>query len=422
MAKPPSNKEPKAKRQAGMAFILVTLFIDILGISLVIPVLPTLVQEFVGQDTSLAARYVGVIGGSYALMQFLCAPIMGALSDRFGRRPVLLAAMFGLGIDYIIQGFAPSIVWLFVGRILAGMMGASFSTANAYIADVSTPENRARNFGLVGVMFGLGFSIGPFIGGTLGAYYLRLPFFFSAGLALANWLYGYFILPESLPPKERSDVSLAKMNPFGTLERLRAYPIISGLAAAFVCISLAQRGLESVWVLFTEYRFHWSPLMVGASLGVVGVTAMIVQGGLVRPIIRLVGERRTVIIGLAISAITFLGYGLANQGWMVFCWIAFGALGGVAGPAIQSLVAGSVPPSEQGKIQGAITSLMSLTNIIAPLVFTTGLFSYFTSEKAPIKLPGIPFLIGSLLLVVALVIALRVFQRIPESDTEGKAE
>jgi DHA1 family tetracycline resistance protein-like MFS transporter len=409
-------KAPKGnRRQAGMVFILITLFIDILGIGIVIPVLPELVKEFVGNDTSHAGIYVGVIGASYALMQFLFAPVMGALSDRFGRRPVLLAALFGLGVDYLIQGFAPSIAWLFVGRILAGVMGASFTTANAYIADVSTPENRARNFGLVGVMFGLGFTLGPTLGGLLGAYYLRMPFFVSAGLALTNWLYGYFILPESLPIDQRSDISLAKMNPLGTLERLRAYPIISGLAAAFVCISLAQRGLESVWVLFTGFRFGWDRQTIGLTLGLVGLTAAIVQGGLVRPCIRRFGERRTVIFGLSVSAITFLGYGLASEGWMLLGWIVFGALGGVAGPAIQSIVAGSVPPSEQGKIQGAIASLISLTNITAPLVFTTFLFSYFTSKHAPIQLPGIPFLIGSVLLVTALLIVIRVFKLIPES-------
>ncbi len=406
-------ESPRAKRPAAMTFILLTLFIDILGIGIVIPVLPELIKHFVGGDTALAGWYVGIIGASYSLMQFLCAPILGALSDRFGRRPVILAALFGLGIDFLIQGFAPSITWLFVGRLIAGVLGASFSTANAYIADVSTPATRARNFGLVGVMFGLGFICGPALGGLLGSIHLRLPFFASAALALINWLYGYFILPESLPLEQRSSFTWAKAHPFGTLNRLRSYPIVAGLAWAFVCMSLAQRGLENVWVLYTGFRYDWNEQTNGLVLGLVGLSAAVVQGMLVRPIIRRIGERPAVTSGLAVSALAFLSYGLATQGWMVPCIIVVGSLGGITGPAIQSIVAGSVQPSEQGKIQGALTSLMSLTNIVAPLFFTAGLFSYFTSERAVFALPGAPFLVGSVLLVLALVIAHRVFQRIP---------
>ena len=401
------------KRRAAIAFILVTLFIDILGIGIIIPVLPELIKEFAGGSTTLAGWYVGVIGASYSLMLFLFAPVMGALSDRLGRRPVLLASLFGLGIDFLIQGFAPSIGWLFIGRIFAGMMGASFSTANAYVADVSTPENRARNFGLIGVMFGLGFIFGPALGGLLGGLHLRLPFFVAAALSLVNWLYGFFILPESLPPESRSNLTFAKINPLGTMGRLRAYPIVFGLAAAFVCMSLAQRGLENVWVLFTGYRFGWNEMTNGLTLGLVGFMAALVQGLLVRPTISRLGERRTVIVGLAISTLAFLGYGLAYQGWMVLCVIVFGAFGGVTGPAIQSIVAGAVEPSEQGKIQGALTSLMSLTNIVAPLFFTAGLFSYFTSDRAVFELPGAPLLVGSLLQFAALLIVYRAFTRHP---------
>lgn len=401
------------KRPAALTFILLTLFIDILGIGIIIPVLPELIKQFVGGDTAMAGWYVGIIGASYSLMQFLCAPILGALSDRFGRRPVILAALFGLGVDFLIQGFAPSIAWLFVGRLFAGILGASFSTANAYIADVSTPETRARNFGLVGVMFGLGFICGPAFGGLLGGIHLRLPFFVSAGLALINWTYGYFVLPESLPLEQRSSFAWSKANPFGTLKRLRNYPLVAGLATTFVCMSLAQRGLENVWVLYTGFRYQWNEQTNGLVLGLVGLSAALVQGVLVRPIIRRLGERGTVTFGLAISALAFLGYGLAPQGWMVPCIIVFGSLGGVTGPAVQSIVAGSVNPSEQGKIQGALTSLMSLTNIVAPLFFTAGLFSYFTSDHAVFELPGAPFLVGSVLLVGALAIARRVFNRIP---------
>lgn len=397
-----------------MAFILITLFIDVMGIGIIIPVLPALIKQFVGGSTDVASWYLGVISASYALMQFLCAPVMGALSDHFGRRPVLLASLFGLAIDFLIQGFSPTIGWLFVGRLIAGVMGASFTTAHAYIADVSTPENRAQNFGLAGVMFGLGFIFGPVFGGLLGGVHLRLPFFVSAGLALVNWLYGYFILPESLSAEHRSPFDLRRAHPFSTLRLLKQYPIVSGLAKSLVCLSLAQRGLENVWVLFTMFMFNWSELTNGLVLGLVGVMAVIVQGGLVRPFISYFGEKQAVIFGLAVSAIAFAGYGLAVHGWMVLAFIVFGSLGGIAGPAIQSIVAGAVPASDQGKIQGALTSLVSLTNIVAPLLFTTAVFGYFTSEHAPVQVAGAPFLLGSTLIFIALAIAIRVFRRLPD--------
>ena len=403
-------------RKAAIAFILLTLFIDILGIGIVIPVLPELVQELIGGAESDASIYVGVISATYALMQFLFAPIVGALSDRFGRRPIILASLFGLGIDFLIQGFAPNIWWLFVGRALAGVMGASFTTANAYIADVSTDETRARNFGLVGMMFGLGFTIGPALGGVLGGIDLRLPFFTAAGLSLVNWLYGYFILPESLPPEKRSEFSLAHGNPFGTLKQLKVYPFVAGLAAVFVLKSLAQRGLENVWVLYTGYKFDWTSTTNGQALCLVGIMAIIVQGGLVRPVCKRFGERKSVVFATIISAIAFLCYGLATEGWMMYVIIVFGSLGGIAGPAIQSLVTERVDESDQGKIQGALTSLISLTNIIAPLFFTAGLFHYFTSDDAPVKLPGAPFLVGAVLLVTALFVILRLFRRFPPKD------
>jgi DHA1 family tetracycline resistance protein-like MFS transporter len=410
-----------SRPKAALAFILITLFLDILGIGIIVPVLPELVKQFVGGSTALAGRYVGVIGATYSLMQFLCAPIMGALSDRFGRRPIILAALFGLGVDFLIQGLAPSVGWLFVGRLLAGMMGASISTANAYIADISSPAMRAKNFALVGAMFGLAFIFGPAMGGLLGDIHLRLPFFVAAGLAFANCLFGFIVLPESLPVEKRSSFTLAKANPFGTIRRLRSYPMVAGLAAAFVCTSLAHRGLENVWVLFTGFRFGWDEMTNGLTLALVGLMAAIVQGVLARRVIGRLGERRTVLYGLSISVLAFLCYGLAYQGWMILVIIVFGAFGGLTGPAIQSIVAGEVDPSDQGKIQGALTSLMSLTNIIAPLLFTAGLFSYFTSERAFRQLPGAPFFLGSLLLFVALVIVRRVFRRWPEQPVGSPA-
>ncbi len=409
----PSEDNVKV-RKAAIAFILLTLFIDILGIGIIIPVLPELVQVLIGGKESEASVYVGIIAAMYALMQFLFAPIVGALSDRFGRRPIILASLFGLGIDFLIQGFAPNIWWLFVGRVLAGIMGASFTTANAYIADVSTDDTRARNFGFVGMMFGLGFTIGPALGGVLGGIDLRLPFFVAAGLSLVNWLYGYFILPESLPPEKRGVFKLAHGNPFGTIKKLSAYPFVAGLAVVFVLKSLAQRGLENVWVLYTGYRFDWDATTNGQALCLVGITAIIVQGGLVRPVCNRFGERRALVVATIISAIAFLCYGLANQAWMMYAIIMFGSLGGVAGPAIQSLVTQRVDESEQGKIQGALTSLISLTNIMAPLFFTAGLFRYFTSDKAPVEVPGAPFLVGSALLVIALLVTIRLFRRFPD--------
>ena len=403
-------------RKAAMAFIFVTVFIDVLGIGIIIPILPELVKEFVGGSTATAGRYYGVIAATYALAQFFCAPILGGLSDRFGRRTVLLISLFGLGIDYIIMGLAPTIWWLFIGRLVAGAMGASFTTANAYIADVSTPENRAKNFGLMGVAFGLGFIFGPALGGVLGGIDLRMPFFVSAGLALVNWLYGFFVLPESLPEDQRSAFTWAKANPIGSLGVLRSYPLVAGLAVAFVLMGLAQRGLETAWVLYTGYKFGWNETAIGLSLTLVGVMAAIVQGGLVGPIIKRIGERQAVIRGLAIGTITFLGYGLASEGWILLAFIVFGSIGGIAGPAIQGLVAGAVPSHDQGKVQGGLTSLMSLSSVVAPLVFTSGLFSYFTSERAPFQFPGAPFVLGSFMFLSALLVLVRLFRRIPVTE------
>ena len=399
-----------------MLFILVTVFIDVLGIGIIIPILPELIKEFVGGSTPAAGRYFGVIAATYAATQFVFAPILGSLSDRFGRRPIILISLFGLGVDYLIQGFAPTIGWLFVGRFIAGIMGASFTTANAYIADVSGPENRARNFGLVGVAFGLGFIFGPALGGILGGISLRLPFFVSAGLAFINWLYGFFVLPESLPPEKRGSFSWAKANPVGSLAVLRAYPMVAGLAVAFIFTGLAQRGLETSWVLYTGHRFGWDERANGLSLALVGLMAAIVQGGLVQPAIRRFWERRAILFGLGLATFTFLGYGLASRGWMMLAIIVVGSLGGVAGPAIQGLVAGTVKPHDQGKIQGALASLMSLTSIFAPLIFVSGLFSFFTSPAAPMELPGAPFLLGSVLWAISFLIVVRLFRRIPPED------
>jgi MFS transporter, DHA1 family, tetracycline resistance protein len=448
------------KRQAGIIFIFITLFIDILGIGIIIPVLPELIKTFVveeyaalpqselealagtseaGTSESSAVQeqpaktlleravdsrtgyYFGILSALYAAMQFVFAPILGALSDRFGRRPVILLSLLGLGIDYLILAFSPSLAWLFVGRIIAGIMGASFTAANAYIADISTAENRAKNFGFVGIAFGLGFIFGPVLGGLLGQVNVHLPFFVSAGLVFLNLLYGFFVLPESLKPENRSAFSWGKANPVSSLLNLRKYPLVFGLSGAFLFLVLAQGGLQNVWVLYTSNRFGWGELANGLSLGLVGITAAIVQGGLVGPVIKRLGERGAIIMGLSVSAVTFLCYGLASQGWIMLTVIVLGAIAGVAQPAIQGLVAGSVQANEQGAVQGALTSLFSLASVFAPLIFVTGLFSYFTSANAPFVLPGAPFFLGALFNLFAVIIVSQVFRRFPPTQNAEAA-
>jgi DHA1 family tetracycline resistance protein-like MFS transporter len=399
-------------RRAGMAFIMVTLFLDVLGIGIIVPVLPHLVTEMLGGDSSRAASYYGLLAGSYALMQFLFAPLLGALSDRIGRRPVLLVSLFGFGVNYVILGLAPTLAWLFVARVFSGITGASITTANAYIADISDATNRARNFGMVGAAFGLGFIFGPAIGGVLGHFGPRVPFFVSAGIVLVNWLYGLLVLPESLSRENRRPFSMLQANPLGGLLRLREYPMVAGLAMAFMFAALAQRGLESVWVLYTQFRYGWGELQNGLALALVGLMAAVVQGYLVRHVVRRVGERKTVVWGLLIASAGFILYGLATQGWMLMTMIAVGSLGGVAGPAIQALVTGSVLPTEQGAVQGMLTSLLSLTSIFAPLI-ATQLFAYFTGPSAPLHLPGAPFFVGSLFMILALATVLRAFRLNP---------
>lgn len=407
--------------RAGIVFILITLFLDILGLGIVIPVLPGLVDAFVPGGASAAAPWYAALAAVYAAMQFLFAPFIGALSDRFGRRKVILASLTAFGIDYLILAFAPSLAWLFVGRMIAGVTGATITAANAYIADVSTPETRARNFGFVGVAFGLGFIFGPALGGLLGDIGLRVPFFASAGVVLLNALYGALVLPESLPPEKRRPFSWRRADPFGALLALRAYPLVAGLAFAFLFFSLAQRGLETVFVLYTDYRYGWGPRENGLALALVGVMAAVVQGGLVRPLVARLGERRTVLLGLSISTLGFVGYGLASQGWMLLAVIAFASLGAVAGPAIQGLVAGTVPSSEQGTVQGTLTSLLSLTSVAAPLV-SGGLFGAFSGASGVAELPGMPFFVGAGFLLLALALVVRTLRRNPELAGASEAD
>lgn len=391
-------------RKAAMSFIFITLLIDVTGLGIIIPVFPQLIGELTGADISHISQWGGWLTVVYAVMQFLCAPIIGNLSDQYGRRPVLLASLIGFGIDYLFMAIVPTIGWLFVSRILAGLTGASITTASAYIADVSTPENRAQNFGLLGAAFGLGFIIGPSIGGLLAEWGTRVPFYAAAGFTLLNALYGYFVLPESLAKENRRKFEWKRANPVGSLLNLKKYPSVMGLIASLMLVYIAAHALQSTWNYINIHRFNWSPKTVGLSLGVVGIMTMIVQGGLIRFINPKLGNERSVYIGLFIYSLGMLAFAFANQSWMMFVFMIPYCLGGIAGPALQAILAGHVPPTEQGELQGALTSTMSLTSIIGPLVMTN-LFAYFTKPAAPVQFSGAPFLLGSVLLLASAILA-----------------
>ncbi len=395
-------------RQPALGFIFVTLVLDILGIGLLIPIVPKLIENFAG-DISSASSTSAWLSASFALMNFVFAPILGSLSDKLGRRPVILASLLGSGLDYLLLAFAPNLGWFFIGRIISGITGASFSAATAYIADVSPPEKRAQNFGLIGAAFGLGFILGPLLGGLLSSYGLRVPFFVAAGLTLLNWLYGYFVLPESLKPQNRREFSWARANPIGSLLGLGRYPVVLGLVGSIFLANLAQNALQNTWVFYTGFRYNWNARDVGISLAVVGLTAAIVQGGLVRQIVPRLGERRSIVVGLAIGAISFLLYGLASQGWMIYVILVVGAIGGIGGPATQGLISRSVAPNEQGALQGSLSSLMSVVNLIGPLIFNN-LFAFFTAKTTNPQVPGIVFYVGSGLMLAALAIAVAAFR------------
>lgn len=403
---------PSASTRRGPAliFIFITLLIDVTGLGIIIPVFPKLIEQLIHGNISQAASWGGWLTFSYALMQFVFSPVLGGLSDRYGRRPVLLFSLFGFGLDYLLQGFAPSIGWLFLGRMLAGVTGASFTTATAYIADISTPEKRAQNFGLVGAAFGVGFILGPAVGGFLGAYGPRVPFFVAAGLTLVNFLYGFFILPESLAPENRRPFNWRRANPVGSLMRLGKYPVILGLVASLVLIYIAGFAVQGTWTFYTMEKFSWGEKTVGLSLAAIGLSFAIVQGGLSRIIIPKLGQQRSVYIGLMFSAIGFALFGLASQSWMMFAFMAVYALGGIAGPSIQGIISNQVPANEQGELQGALTSLTSTTSIFGPLIMTN-LFSFFTSPAAPAYLPGAPYFLAAILIVVSAALARRGLNR-----------
>ena len=395
-----------SNRSAAISFIFITLLIDVTGIGLIIPVVPGLIEQLIHGSISDASRYSGWLAFSYAIMQFLFAPLLGNLSDKYGRRPVLLLSLLGLGIDYIFLALAPSIAWLFVGRIIAGFAGASFTTATAYIADISNAENRAKNFGMVGAAFGLGFILGPILGGILGEFGVRIPFIVAACLSLLNCLYGYFVLPESLSMENLRPFQWKRANPIGSLKQLKKYPAVSGLVVSFFLIYLAGNAVQSTWSFFGIKQFSWTPRIIGISLGLVGLLVGAVQGGLIRIVNPWLGNKKSVYVGMALYAVGLFLFSIATQSWMMFLFLIPYCLGGICGPALQSIISGQVPANEQGELQGSLTSVMSITNIIGPLLMTS-LFSYFTKATAPVHFAGAAFFLGGIFMTLGLFFAYR---------------
>ncbi len=394
------------RRTAAIGFIFITLLLDVIGFGIIIPVIPKLIMGLTGQDLSHAAQLGGWLMFAYAIMQFIFAPILGGLSDQYGRRPILLGSLFGFGLDYLFSAFAPTIGWLFFGRMVAGVMGSSFTTGAAYIADISTPEKRAQNFGLIGAAFGLGFIIGPAIGGFLGTYGPRAPFLAAAVLALLNWLYGLFILPESLKPENRRKFDWKRANPVGTLSQLGKYPVIRSLLVSLILLYVAAWAVQGGWSYYTMEKFHWDERMVGISLSVVGLITAIVQAGLIRIIIPKLGQERGVYVGLGLYCTGFLFFAFATEGWMMYAALIPYCLGGIAGPSLQGIISTQVAPNVQGELQGGLTSLVSATAIISP-VLMTAIFSYFTAKGNPVYFPGAAMLTGAVLTFLSAFLAYR---------------
>jgi DHA1 family tetracycline resistance protein-like MFS transporter len=400
------SAETSPVRGGAVIFIFVTILLDTLALGVIIPILPKLVESFVDNDTASAAKIFGVFGTAWALMQFFFSPILGGLSDRFGRRPVVLLSNFGLALDYVLMALAPSLAWLFVGRVISGITSASISTSFAYIADITPPEKRAAVFGKVGAAFGAGFILGPAIGGLLGGMDPRLPFWVAAGLSFANTLYGFLILPESLPSDRRSPFRWKSANPLGSLHLLRSDRVLAGLSLANFFGQVAHVVLPSTFVLYATYRYGWDAATVGLTLALVGICAMVVQGAGIGPIVSRLGERRALLLGLGCGAIGFLIFGVAPTGPLFWLGIPLMAFWGVAGAATQSLMTRLVAPDQQGQLQGATNSVQSVSQLVGPFLFTLT-FAYFIGAQAPAKLPGAPFLLASALLLLALVIAAR---------------
>ncbi len=397
-------------RRPALAFVMITVMLDTLALGLIIPVLPKLVVDFLGGDTAQGAEILGLFGTVWALMQFLSGPVLGSLSDRVGRRPVILLSNLGLGLDYVLMALAPNLTWLFVGRVISGITGASISTAFAYIADVTGPEKRAQAFGMVGAAFGIGFIVGPAIGGLLGNFDPRLPFWVAAGFSLLNFAYGFFVMPESLTPDKRAGFSWRRANPVGSLVLLRSHPELLGLAGVSFLNQLAHESLPAAFVIYASYRYHWDQGMIGLSLAVVGICSFVVQGGLIGPIVGRIGERRALMFGLGVGAIGFAIYGFAPTATLFWAGVPLMALWGVAGAASQGLTSARVGPSEQGQLQGALQGVRGIAGLIGPGLYTLS-FAYAIGPGLSLGQPGLPYLIAALCLASALVIAWAVTRR-----------
>lgn len=397
--------------RAALTFIFLTMLIDTVGLGIIIPVSPGLIAQLTHQDLSGAARWGGWLFFSYALMQFVCAPLIGNLSDRFGRRPVLILSLAMLGVDYLITGLAPTIGLLFVGRVLSGMAGAAYPTANAYIADISPPEKRAANFGLVGAAFGVGFILGPALGGFVGEHFgLRAPFYVAAGLSFANALFGLVVLKESLPPERRRKFELWRANPLGSLKALSRFPQLAFLLAVLVLVQFAHDSLPSTWSYYTMLKFGWGPGDVAWSLVAVGALTAFSFAVLPRLVVPRLGERGAVYLGFVFGVVAYLGYAFATRTWMFYAWMIPFTLGGVGGPALNAIMSHSVPADEQGELQGATSSVTSLTSVIAMWAMPT-LFAWFTGESAPIHFPGAAFFAAAICELGALALFARAMRR-----------
>jgi len=399
----------RTPRQGAFIFVFITVVLDMVALGVTIPVLPKLIVEFKGGDVPAAAAILGVFATVWAAMQFVFSPLLGAASDRFGRRPIILLSNFGLGLDYIFMALAPTLPWLFVGRVISGITSSSYPTASAYIADVTPPEKRAGKFGMLGAAFGIGFVIGPAVGGLLGGIDLRLPFWVAAGLSLANAAYGYFVLPESLPREQRAKINWSKANPMGALTLLRSHPELFSLAFATILMTLAHEALPNMFVLYADYRYHWSIATVGPALALVGICSGVVQGALVGPMVKKFGERICMMLGLLFGFTGFVLLGSANTGAMFMTGIPFMALWGLAGPSMQSLMSRRVQSNEQGQLQGAMGSIRGITGMIGPLVMT-GTFTLTAGPRAFIEVPGMVYYLAAALVIATLFVAWRATQ------------
>lgn len=394
-----------------LTFIFITVLIDVIGLGIILPVLPDLIIELSGKPLNEAGAIAGWMTFAFSSALFICAPVMGGLSDRFGRRPVLLLSLFGFGLDYLFQAMAPNILWLFIGRTIAGITGSSYTTASSYIADVSPPDKKAQNFGLIGAAFGLGFIIGPSLGALLGNYGLRIPFIASGILALMNMGFGFFVLPESLKPENRRPFDWKRANPFGTLKVLFRYPILKSFLFTLFAVNIAHHALQSTWSFITIAKFGWDAKMIGLSLTMVGLMVAIVQGGLSRVILPRLGSKKAIFTGLTISMLGYYAYSLATEGWMMFAITIPFAFGGLAGPSIQGLVSNQVPRDAQGELQGGLTGIISLSAIIGPLIMTR-IFSHFSMKDAENYYPGAPFFAAGILISLGILLILKPLSKI----------